>query len=426
MTQHEESMWERIFSRGNMLKALGRVELNRGAPGVDGMTVKELPDHLKAHWTTIRAKLDACEYEPSPVKRVVIPKPDGGERLLGIPTVQDRLIQQAMHQVLSEEYDPKFSEASYGFRPERSAHDAVRVAREYIESGKAWVVDMDLERFFDTVNHDRLMSRLKQDIEERRVLWLVNQYLKAGVMVNGVVMRTEEGTPQGGPLSPLLSNIVLDELDRELERRGHSFVRYADDCNIYVSSRRAAERVLASTQRYVEEKLRLKVNEKKSAVDLATRRKFLGFSFYYRGTGGVGIRIAPQSLVRMRRKVKKLTRRNQGKGWIEIRDNLRRAVTGWVAYYALADAQRQMEKLDGWMRRRLRQLSWKQWKRPGKRYQRLRELGVSKYWAIRAGGSSKGPWRMSKAPAVERALSNDYWRKVGLVSFSQQYELRRT
>jgi len=280
MTQHEASMWERIFSRANMLKALGRVAANQGAPGVDGMSVKELPKHLKAHWPTIRAKLDAREYEPSPVQRVTIPKPDGGERQLGIPTVQDRLIQQAMHQVLSEEYDPQFSEASYGFRPERSAHDAVRAAQGYIESGKKWVVDLDLEKFFDTVNHDRLMSRLKQDIEDKRVLWLVNQYLKAGVMVNGVVMETEEGTPQGGPLSPLLSNIVLDELDRELERRGHSFVRYADDCNIYVSSQRAAERVLASIREYVERKLRLKVNGQKSAVDLATRRKFLGFSFY--------------------------------------------------------------------------------------------------------------------------------------------------
>jgi len=280
MTQHEESMWERIFSRGNMLKALGRVEANKGAPGVDGMTVEELPAHLKAHWLTIRVKLDAREYEPSPVKRVMIPKADGGERQLGIPTVQDRLIQQAMHQILSEEYDPKFSEASYGFRPGRSAHDAVRTAQGYIESGKKWVVDMDLEKFFDTVNHDRLMSRLKEDIEDKRVLWLVNQYLKAGVMVNGVVMGTEEGTPQGGPLSPLLSNIVLDELDRELERRGHSFVRYADDCNIYVSSQRAAERVLTSIREYVEKKLRLKVNEQKSAVDWATRRKFLGFSFY--------------------------------------------------------------------------------------------------------------------------------------------------
>ena len=281
MTQNEEtSRWERIFSGANMQRALPQVKANRGAAGVDGMTVDELSGHLHKHWPSIRAKLDACEYQPSPVKRVSIPKPEGGERLLGIPTVQDRLMQQAMHQVLSEEYDPKFSEASYGFRPNRSAHDAVRKAQAYIESGKKYVVDMDLAKFFDTVNHDRLLSRLKREIEDKRVLWLVNQYLKAGVMVNGVVMETSEGTPQGGPLSPLLSNIVLDELDRELERRGHSFVRYADDCNIYVSSYRAAERVLESTKAFVEQKLRLQVNETKSAVDLATRRKFLGFSFY--------------------------------------------------------------------------------------------------------------------------------------------------
>lgn len=263
-----------------MLQAMWQVERNKGAPGVDGMTVEELPVHLVWNWEKILAKLEACEYEPSPVRRVTIPKPDGGERLLGIPTVQDRLIQQAINQVLMEEYDPKFSDHSYGFRPERSAHDAIRKAKGYIESGKKWVVDMDLEKFFDTVNHDRLMSRLKQDISDRRLLKLINSYLKAGVLVNGVVVETGEGTPQGGPLSPLLSNIVLDELDRELENRGHSFVRYADDCNIYVGTRRAAERVLESTQRYVEKKLRLKVNEKKSAVDLVTRRKFLGFSFY--------------------------------------------------------------------------------------------------------------------------------------------------
>lgn len=273
-------MWERIFSRANLWKALGRVQRNKGAAGVDGMTVGELPDHLRAHWLSIRAKLDAREYQPSPVRRVVIPKPDGGERLLGIPTVQDRLIQQAMHQVLSKEYEPKFSDHSYGFRPGRSAHEAVRKAQGYIEGGNKWVVDMDLAKFFDRVNHDRLMARMKRDIEDKRVLWLVNQYLKAGVMVNGVVVERYEGTPQGGPLSPLLSNIVLDELDRELERRGHKFVRYADDCNIYVRSRRSAERVLASTRKYVEGKLRLEVNEEKSAVDLATRRTFLGFSFY--------------------------------------------------------------------------------------------------------------------------------------------------
>ena len=281
MTQNEgDGLWERIFDRENLLAAMRQVERNKGAPGVDGMEVKELREHLVINWTKVRAKLDAGEYEPSPVRRVAIPKPDGGERLLGIPTVQDRLIQQAINSVLIEEYDPKFSDHSYGFRPERSAHDAVNKAKGYIEEGKKWVVDMDVEKFFDTVNHDRLMERLKRDIKDKRLLKLINSYLKAGVLVDGVVIGGDEGTPQGGPLSPLLSNIVLDELDRELEKRGHSFVRYADDCNIYVSSKRAGERVLESTRRFVEKKLRLKVNEEKSAVDLVTERKFLGFSFY--------------------------------------------------------------------------------------------------------------------------------------------------
>jgi RNA-directed DNA polymerase len=280
MTQHEDGLWTEIFSRPNLFAALERVRRNRGAAGVDGMTVEELPEHLKAHWPSIRGKLETGTYQPSPVKRVEIPKPNGGVRMLGIPTVQDRLIQQAMQQVLSREYEPSFSEHSYGFRCNRSAHDAVEAAQKHINAGNKWVVDIDMAKFFDTVNHDRLMARMKQQISDKRVLRLVNAYLKAGVMVNGVVMETEEGTPQGGPLSPLLSNIVLDELDRELEKRGHRFVRYADDCNIYVKSKRSAERVLASTKKYIEKRLRLKVNEEKSAVGLATQRKFLGFSFY--------------------------------------------------------------------------------------------------------------------------------------------------
>jgi RNA-directed DNA polymerase len=281
MTQHEgEGLWEAVFSRANLLLALERVRSNGGAAGVDGMNVKELPEHLQAHWLSIRAKLDAGKYQPSPVRRVEIPKAGGGRRQLGIPTVQDRLIQQALNQVLSPLFEATFSEQSYGFRPGRSAHDAVRVAQSYIESGKSWVVDIDLERFFDTVNHDRLMARVKDVVKDKRVLRLINAYLQAGVMVNGVVMETEEGTPQGGPLSPLLSNIVLTELDRKLEERGLNFVRYADDCNIYVSSERSAQRVMASTREFVEKRMRLKVNQAKSAVDRATNRQFLGFSFY--------------------------------------------------------------------------------------------------------------------------------------------------
>jgi group II intron reverse transcriptase/maturase len=280
MTQHEGGLWEEIFNRTNLFAALERVQRNGGAAGVDGMTVEEMPVHLKAYWPSIREKLEAGTYQPSPVKRVEIPKPNGGMRLLGIPTEQDRLIQQAMHQVLSREYEPTFSDHSYGFRRNRSAQDAVEAAQRHINAGYKWVVDIDMAKFFDRVNHDRLMARMKQRISSKRVLKLVNAYLKAGVMVNGVVVETAEGTPQGGPISPLLSNIVLDELDRELEKRGHRFVRYADDCNIYVRSKRSAERVLASIQRYIEGRLRLKVNEEKSAVDLASRRKFLGFSFY--------------------------------------------------------------------------------------------------------------------------------------------------
>ncbi len=280
MAQQVGELWERMFSRANLMKALERVERNKGAAGVDGMQVGELAEHLKKHWPSIRVKLEAGSYQPSPVRRVEIPKGQGGVRQLGIPTVQDRLIQQAMHQVLSEEYEVKFSENSYGFRPGRSAHDAVKAARGHIEAGYEWVVDLDIAKFFDRVNHDRLMARLKRDIGDKRVLKLVNEYLKAGVMVEGVVTETKKGAPQGGPLSPLLSNIVLDELDRELEKRGHRFVRYADDCNIYVKSQRAAERVRESIGRYVERKLRLKINEEKSAVDLAVRRGFLGFSFY--------------------------------------------------------------------------------------------------------------------------------------------------
>lgn len=281
MTQHEgEGKWERIISRDNLMAALRRVQSNSGAPGVDGMSVEGLSEHLREHWPSIREKLEAGKYEPSPVKQVEIPKPGKGMRQLGIPTVQDRFIQQAMHQVLSPQFEPTFSEHSYGFRPGRSAHEAVKAAQAYVEGGYKWVVDIDLERFFDTVNHDRLMARMKAVVKDKRLLRLVNAYLKAGVMVNGVVVETMEGTPQGGPLSPLLSNIVLTELDRKLEERGHRFVRYADDCNIYVRSERAARRVLASTKRYVEERMRLKVNEAKSAVDLAVKRQFLGFSFY--------------------------------------------------------------------------------------------------------------------------------------------------
>jgi len=426
MTQHEgERLWEGIFSRDNLLAALRRVHKNGGARGVDGMTVEELPGHLKAHWPSIRAKLEAGKYRPSPVKRVEIPKLGGGVRKLGIPTVQDRLIQQAMHQALGPLFEPTFSIHSYGFRPGRSAHDAVRVARAQAEAGYIWVVDIDVERFFDTVNHDRLMARMKTVVKDKRVLRLINAYLKAGVTVNGVVVETWEGTPQGGPLSPLLSNIVLTELDRKLEERGHRFVRYADDCNIYVKSERAAKRVSTSTKRFVEKQMRLKVNEAKSAVDLAVKRQFLGFSFYWKA-GGVGIRIAKERLDRVKRKLRRLTCRSQGRSIEEIRDELNPIMRGWVNYFAVADAKAHMRRLDEWVRRRLRQVLWKQWKTPSNRYRNLRARGVSEYWAIRAGGTSKGVWRLSASPPLHKALNNAYWRRLGLHSFLQHYQLRHT
>jgi group II intron reverse transcriptase/maturase len=427
MTQHEgEGLWERIFSRENLIAALKQVKRNGGAPGVDGMTVEELPEHLKVHWPSIRGKLEAGAYQPSPVKRVGIPKAGGGVRQLGIPTVLDRLIQQAMHQVLSPLFEETFSDHSYGFRPGRSAHDAVRAAQKHVEEGYQWVVDIDLERFFDTVNHDRLMARMKSVVKDKRILRLVNAYLKAGVMVSGVVIETVEGTPQGGPLSPLLSNIVLTELDRKLEERGHRFVRYADDSNIYVKSERAAKRVMISTKRFVEEHMRLKVNGAKSAVDLAVRRQFVGFSFYWRRAGSVGIRIAKERLDRVKCKLRRLTCRSQGRSIEDIRDELNPLIRGWVNYFALADAKGHMQRLDQWARRRLRQVLWKQWKTPANRYRNLRARGVSEYWAIRAGGTSKGIWRLSASPPLHKALNNGYWRQLGLESFLQCYQLRHT
>jgi RNA-directed DNA polymerase len=425
ITQHAAVMlWERIFSRDNLFEALAQVQRNGGAPGVDGMTVEELPDHLRAHWRSIRAKLDAGVYQPSPVKRVEIPKPDGGVRLLGIPTVLDRLIQTAIHQILSPMFEPTFSDHSYGFRPGRSAQDAVKAAQAHLQDGYLWVVDIDLERFFDTVNHDRLMARLKDTIQDNRVLRLIHAYLKAGVLVDGLVSENEEGTPQGGPLSPLLSNIVLTELDRKLEARGLHFVRYADDCNIYVKSQRAAQRVMSSTQTFIEKHLRLKVNQSKSAIDKATKRKFLGFSFY-RTRGTVAIRIAPQSLKRVALRVRELTSRQQGKSLDSIRDRLNAFIVGWVNYYALADAALHLRLLDSHLRRRLRQLIWVQWKTPTNRYDQLRARGLSQHWAALIAASTSGPWPLSKSPQLESALDNASWQELGFMTFSERYRLRR-
>lgn len=351
----------RILSRENMLQALKRVEKNKGSHGVDMMPVKSLRQHIFENWPSIKESILKGTYEPHPVRRIEIPKPDGGVRLLGIPTVTDRLIQQAIAQVLSKVYDPGFSEHSYGFRPNRSAHDAVRKAKGYIQEGYRWTVDMDLEKFFDRVNHDRLMSALARRILDKPLLKVIRKYLQSGVLINGVVLDTNEGTPQGGPLSPLLSNIVLDELDKELERRGHKFVRYADDCNIYVRTKRAGERVLKSVQTFIDTKLRLKVNEEKSAVNRPWKRKFLGFSFTSHKEPKV--RIAKQSLIRMKKKIRELTSRKMPYPMEYRIQKLNQYLVGWCGYFALADTKSIFTELDGWIRRRLRMCLWKNWKK---------------------------------------------------------------
>lgn len=412
-----------ILSRENMLLALQRVEKNKGSHGVDMMPVQNLRQHIVENWISIKEAILKGTYEPMPVRRVEIPKPDGGVRLLGIPTVTDRLIQQAIAQVLSRIYDPMFSEHSYGFRSNRSAHDAVRKAKGYIRDGYRWVVDMDLEKFFDRVNHDRLMSTLAKTIKEKPLLKLIRKYLQAGVMINGVVSRTEEGTPQGGPLSPLLSNIVLDELDKELEKRGHKFVRYADDCNIYVKSKRAGERTMASVKRFIEGKLRLKVNEKKSAVDRPWKLKFLGFSFT--PSKEPKVRIAKQSLKRMKKKVREITSRKIPYPMEYRIKKLNQYLLGWCGYFALADTKSIFEDLDGWIRRRLRMCLWKNWKTSKTRIRNLIKLGVPEWKAYEWGNSRKGYWRISKSPILHRTLGNSYWSNQGLKSLQKRYEFLR-
>ncbi len=413
-------LWDRIWEGQNLLAALERVERNGGAPGIDGMTVEEVRPYLKEHWLEIREALDQQTYRPSPVRRVEIPKPDGGMRLLGIPTVLDRFLQQAIAQALTPQFEPHFSTQSYGFRPGRSAHQAVKQAHEYMQAGYEWVVDLDLEKYFDRVNHDMLMARVARVVKDKRLLKLIRAYLNSGVMVKGVVLDTAEGTPQGGPLSPLLSNIMLDDLDKELERRGHKFVRYADDCNIYVRTQRAGERVMGSVKRFLEKKLKLKVNPKKSKVERASRAKFLGFSFYKR-KGEVHIRVAKRSLERYRDKLRRLTKRTRSGKLEEVIEAINQYTMGWIAYYRLADTPSVFEGLDSWTRRRLRQMVWKRWKRGTTRYRKLVKLGVPRERAG-LGAVGKSPWRMSSSPVINEALSNAYWHNSGLKSIKARYQ----
>ena len=409
-----DELMARVLERSNLTIALKRVEANRGSAGVDGMTTSELRPWLKENWPRIRAMLEAETYEPSPVRWQAIPKDGGGMRELGIPTVLDRLVQQALLQVLQPLLDPSFSDSSFGFRPGRSAHDAVRTAQRYIQDGRHIVVDVDLERFFDRVNHDVLMDRLAKRIDDKRVLRLTRRYLNAGILKHGVTLAREEGTPQGGPLSPLLANVLLDEVDKELERRGHVFARYADDCNVYVRSHRAGERVMEQLKKLYA-KLRLKVNESKSAVGPATSRKFLGFSFWIGPGGQVKRRVAKKALDKLKRQVKAKTRRNVGRSMQAVIDELRKYLLGWKAYFGLADTPGIFDDLDKWIRHRLRALQLKHWRRGRTAYRELRRLGLSEELAaVVARGTRRWWWNANKR--LHHALPNSHFARLGLPS----------
>jgi RNA-directed DNA polymerase len=407
----EERLMEEVCDRQNLEIAWKRVRGNKGSPGMDGMTIDAAEEYLREHWPTIRSRLLNGTYQPQPVRRVEIPKPDGGVRKLGVPCVVDRLIQQAVLQVLQRRWDPTFSEHSYGFRPGRSAHQAVVQAQCYIAEGCNYVVDIDLEKFFDRVNHDILMARIAERISDKRLLKLIRAFLNAGVMENGLVSPTTEGAPQGGPLSPLLSNLVLDEFDQELTRRGHRFCRYADDCNIYVRSRRAGERVMATACGFLTTQLRLKVNESKSAVARPEERKFLGFSI---SNDGSERRIASKSLTRFKTRVRELTQRTRGVNVEQLVEPLARYLIGWRGYFGFCQTPRVLSNLDAWIRRRLRMYLWRQWKNGRNRFKELRRRGVPKFGAAVAAGSPTGFWRMSGHPAVQQALRNDHFDSIGL------------
>jgi len=413
------SLMTAVIDRDNMLDALKRVSSNKGAAGVDGMTVDELSEWLKTHWDLIKTKLLDGSYQPCAVKRVDIPKPDGGVRMLGVPTVLDRLIQQAITQVLTPIFDPHFYEESYGFRPRRSAIQAVRKAQEYQHQGKRWVVDLDLEKFFDIVNHDILMQCLRERVSDPVLLKLIRRYLQAGVMADGVESQRVQGTPQGGPLSPLLSNILLHRFDKELSTRGHSFVRYADDCNIYVRSRKSAERVLASVSDWLERKLKLRINRSKSAVDRPWRRKFLGYSVTHHKKAK--LRIAPASVKRFKKKVKALMRQGKGRNLERfIRENLNPLLRGWVGYFRATEAKSILDTLDSWIRRRLRNILWRQWKRPWTRRCKLIGLGLHEATASISAFNGRGAWYNSGANFMNATVRKKFFDQKGLVNLQSE------
>ena len=399
-------LFERILERDNLNQAFRQVKRNGGAPGVDGMTIDKLLEYLHEHKESFLESLRNETYRPLPVKRVEIPKPDGGVRLLGVPAMIDRMIQQAISQVLTPIFEMDFSETSYGFRPGRSAHQAIRNAQEYYNQGYRRVVDIDLSKYFDTINHELLMNMLRKKIHDTRVLNLIKRYLKSGVMINGVITATEQGSPQGGNLSPLLSNIYLTVFDRELERRGHKFVRYADDVNIYVKSQRAAERVLSSSRNFLETKLKLKVNETKSKAGSPLKLKFLGFALHPTGKGRAGIRIHEKSIDRFKNRIRELTRRNQGCSVEQMLQKLRQYTTGWLNYYAIADMKEFMQQSNGWIKRKIRCYIWKQWKRIKARFENLQRLGILRNKAWEWANTRKGYWCISKSWILNETLTD--------------------
>ena len=416
-----KSHMEAIVSEENMRKAYRQVVGNGGSAGVDGMEVEALKDYLKVHWTRIKGELLEGIYRPQAVRKVMIPKPGGGERMLGIPTVLDRMIQQGVQQILSPIWEETFSESSYGFRPGRSARQAVERARGYQDEGKRVVVDIDLAQFFDEVNHARLMSRIMEKIPgDWRLHRLIHRYLTTGMMEEGAIGQREKGTPQGSPLSPLLSNIVLDELDKELEKRGHSFVRYADDCNIYVNTERGGQRVLDSVSRFLEKRMRLKVNKEKSKVRKSTKNKFLGFSFYG-SRKGVRIRVSDESVARLRSRIREIMRKGRGQSLGKIIEELNPLLQGWINYYSIADAKSMTETLDRWIRRRMRRVLWVQWKHPWTRRLKLMAAGLPEEQAVRSAFNDRGPWYNAGAPHMHLAYPNSYFRRLGLFSLHDKF-----
>lgn len=422
--KHSNTLLEEILDLANMVKAYKRVKSNKGAAGIDNMGVEELQPYMKEYGKALKQKILSGEYVPQPVRRVEIPKPNGGVRLLGIPTVVDRLIQQAISQKLNELFDQTFSNSSYGFRPGRCAQQAVEQARQYINEGYKYVVDLDLAKYFDTVNHDLLMHLVSKKVKDKRVLKLIRAYLNAGVMIGGMIGQTEEGVPQGGPLSPLLSNIMLDEFDKELEKRGHRFCRYADDCNIFVKTKKAGERVMLSVVRFLELRLKLKVNREKSAVAGAAYRKFLGFSFYLT-KDGARIRVHPKSYARLKAKIKGITGRSNAKSSRVRIDGLNKAIHGWINYFRIADMKKQLKELDEGMRRRLRMCYWKQWKKISAKHRNLVKLGISDDKAWQFANTRKGYWRTACSPILNCSLTNKFFKEMGLHTLTMVYEKYR-